>query len=448
MLATVVFNQAFSWRDLNFRMAQLLLILGVLLQTFGAIYANHLLIAAVAFMLLSGHWREKAAMLRSQRTTWWTLAFLLVMFAGIFHSGGTAKLAWEAFSKYYKIFYFIVYLPLLTEQKVRDLLVNTFVISALILILLNMSGYYADDPLINAIDASFLVGFACFIILRKFLAGGKWRWLNGILFVCISSYLLLYNIERTGYVIYFGGLVTVFWQYFRWRGLLVGFGIIMSLVMSLYWLNPTFSQRIDRGFREARSYISDEARVSRSIGMRLGLITNLSSTEQENLLTRMSGSSLYNTYMQELLHPYADLKYSSIGMRLGFIQYSWREIQKHPWLGNGTGSFDEVYQQGGGPTINESRLGHPHNEYVLVTFQWGVVGLLIFLLWQLFMWLDTFHLPKKEQCLLQGLIVCFALLGFCNVSLYVNPPGNVFVMFSTVFLAAKLNTRGRQWISR
>jgi O-antigen ligase len=457
VLNTLVLNQRWSFRDINYRLAQIFLWLSVMALPFGVGYINTLLLSAVAFTLLSGHWREKLEMLRSQKTTRWVLEFMAVILFGVLYSAATSKHAWGGFSKYDKILFFIAYLPLITEQKFRHGLINAFLVSALISVLIIIGGFDSGDPLINPIDSSFIVGVASFILLRKCLEGGQWRWLQGALFVFLGTYLLFYNIERSGYLIFFGLLGTVFWQYFRWRGLLVGLSLILSLILSLYWLSPVFQQRLDRGYAEAKVYISTESKTSQAIGRRLGLITDVVASHETFWDKKTNDFSLYAAYQAKqgllaekrwLLNPHADLQVSSIGLRLGFMQYSWREIQKHPWFGNGTGSFAEVYGAGGGPRIDENLLGHPHNEYILVWFQWGIFGLIIFLLWQLAMWVESFRLPKKEQFLLQGLLVCFALLGFCNATLYVNPTGDVFVILATVSLSAKNHERGHQWTLR
>lgn len=450
MQRTLGLTPSISWQKISYHFSQMFLLFVVFLFPFGSRYMNVALLCAIVFTLLSGQFQEKWSVMRAHKATRWVILFFLLMVVGVFYSHGTPKHAWEALSKYGKILLFITFLPLIAKDKFRDLLIQTFILAVLLSIVVIITVGGEHDPFINPIDSGFLIGFCSFILLRKWLEGARLRGLYGVLFIGVSAYLLGYNIERSGYLIFFGGLATVFWQYFRWRGLLLGSAFVLSLIASMYWLSPVFKARVDTGYFEGRGYISEEAKVSHAIGVRLGLISAppLADVASGNPLA----GSLYQTYHKQLgfskeaswfLVPHETIRSSSIGLRLGFIQYSWRDIQKHPWLGYGTGSFQEVYQASGGPKITESPLGHPHNEYVLVWFQFGIIGLLIFILWQLSMWSESFRLPKKEQCLLQGLLVCFALLGFCNASLYVNPSGNVFVILSAVLLSAKNTQRGR-----
>lgn len=454
MQSAVELSQPFSWRVLSYRIAQVLLLFGVILLPTGAGYMNDVLILVAVFAALSGQVKEKWAMISAQRNTAWTFLFSLIIIAGIFYTHGTLKYAWQGFIKYEKILFFIAYLPLLSKKNFRELVLNAFLLSALISIAIIMSGLVEPEPLINAIDSAFIVSFASFILLRKCIEGGQWRWLYGLLFVFVGCYLLLYNVERTGYLLFLGGLGTAFWQTFRGHGLLVGISIILTLVVGLYSFSPSFQHRIYEGYQEARGYITDDAKMSRAIGLRLGLISEAYKLPEENEAGMNNFPSLYDAYYQQrgflfekqwFLHPHADIRLSSIGLRLGFMQYSWRDIKKHPVFGNGNGSFHDVYKAGGGPTIGDDYLGHPHNEYILILFQFGLVGLIVFLLWQWVMWRESFQLPRQEQYYLQGLLVCFALLGCCNASLFVNPSGVVFVILYTLFLASKTDERGRPW---
>ncbi len=67
---------------------------------------------------------------------------------------------------------------------------------------------------------------------------------------------------------------------------------------------------------------------------------------------------------------------TSVGLRLLFWQNSWEIIKKSPWLGEGTGDFESAYAE-----VNKRqspRMGttdNPHNQYVLVLCQLGLLGL-------------------------------------------------------------------------
>ena len=71
---------------------------------------------------------------------------------------------------------------------------------------------------------------------------------------------------------------------------------------------------------------------------------------------------------------------TSMGMRLRLFELSLEMVRESPWLGHGAGSWLGLWQarvQGGGLLAAHTT---PHNEYLLVAVQGGVIGLLLFLL--------------------------------------------------------------------
>lgn len=74
---------------------------------------------------------------------------------------------------------------------------------------------------------------------------------------------------------------------------------------------------------------------------------------------------------------YSNNKNTSMGERLNFLLNSFKIIEKSPIFGVGTGDFKNEYK-----LINKSEVAHlsntthPHNMYLLVTTQLGIVGLI------------------------------------------------------------------------
>jgi O-antigen ligase len=78
---------------------------------------------------------------------------------------------------------------------------------------------------------------------------------------------------------------------------------------------------------------------------------------------------------------YEDKIYSSVGLRINFVRNSWDVIKENPLIGVGTGDFPNEYKK-----INEinspemvdgvADATNPHNMYILVLMQLGVLGLI------------------------------------------------------------------------
>ena len=97
-------------------------------------------------------------------------------------------------------------------------------------------------------------------------------------------------------------------------------------------------------------------------------------------ITAYSTSPLFKDRVNDTIHDivqYDNSKISAVGYRINFAQNSWELIKKNPFLGVGTGDFPSEYKK-----INQLRspqlpnATNPHNMYVLVLAQLGIVGLI------------------------------------------------------------------------
>lgn len=72
---------------------------------------------------------------------------------------------------------------------------------------------------------------------------------------------------------------------------------------------------------------------------------------------------------------------SSIAVRILFSKHSWDLIQEKPLLGYGTGSFVEQFATINSQTAKLVSGNHktPHNNYLFVWFELGLIGLIVFL---------------------------------------------------------------------
>jgi O-antigen ligase len=71
---------------------------------------------------------------------------------------------------------------------------------------------------------------------------------------------------------------------------------------------------------------------------------------------------------------------TSVGQRIQFTINSIELIKEKPIIGHGTGSFEKNYERiHNHLTPNFTLATNPHNNYILVLVQFGIVGLLVFL---------------------------------------------------------------------
>jgi len=391
-MQTQVITISGFWRELAQKTAQVLLLVGLVLMPLSTHWMNQFLITSAIISLFGWGWTERATSLRQHRSVIYTVIFFAVAVIGVFYSAGSTYHALHGLSVYAKLFYLIIFLPLFTERRFRDMAIGAFLLGIFCAVLIVLFGV-TEKTLVNEIDTSFMAGFACFILARRFLDGGNWRWVYAALFIFMACFMLVYNVQRTGYLVFFAMMAVLFWQSFRWRGLFAGLLLLLVATVSLYSFFPKFQHRISEGYTQAMQYSPNNVKGD-----------------------------------------------NSIGLRVAFVDYSWQAIKPHLIFGNGTGSFIDVYKTTGGPFIGGGGLSHPHNQYVMILFQFGLVGLFLFLLWQWSIYRESLQLPRDEQRLLEALLVSFILLGVCNVSFDVSPSGELFIIFTAAFLSSKTLT--------
>ena len=126
---------------------------------------------------------------------------------------------------------------------------------------------------------------------------------------------------------------------------------------------------------------------------------------------------------------------SSAGLRLEYYRNTLALIGKNPVFGTGTGSFPAAYAelvQGTG----KDPARNPHNQFLLITVQTGLVGLgaLLWLLWQ--QWRLAPQLPTPlERGLAQGFVVMTVIVCMLNSALLDHTEGLLYAWLTAVFYA-------------
>lgn len=127
---------------------------------------------------------------------------------------------------------------------------------------------------------------------------------------------------------------------------------------------------------------------------------------------------------------------TSQGQRLDFWANSARIVAAHPLIGVGTGSFASAFaKEIAGtqvtPTVN------PHNEYLMVAAQTGVVGLaaLLYLFWTA--WQAAARLPPPQRDWARGLVLSTAVGCLFNSFLLDHTEGLFFAWAMGVLFSAQ-----------
>jgi len=126
---------------------------------------------------------------------------------------------------------------------------------------------------------------------------------------------------------------------------------------------------------------------------------------------------------------------SSTGDRAEFYYNTFELVKRHPLLGVGTGGFPAAYAEqvrGKGVTLTHN----PHNEYLLITAQIGLVGLALLLYLFYTQWRHAARLPGLfEQDAARGLVLTIAVTSLFNSPLLDHTEGLFFGFASAILFA-------------
>jgi O-antigen ligase len=239
-----------------------------------------------------------------------------------------------------------------------------------------------------------LMAYGAFIFMWLALTTSQTRfrmlWSSAAVMAVINVTLMVNGV--TGYLVLAGLFILFSWQQARWRGLMISG--LAGIVLTALLLNipGPFQKRIN------------------------GVMNELLSSDTGRPAT------------------------SSDSYRFEFYRNTFALIKENPLLGTGTGSFPAVYaaQVRGSGSI-ESK--NPHNEFLLIAVQTGLVGLALFiwLLWQ--QWRHVPLLPTPlERGLAQGLVVTIIVVCMFNSALLDHTEGLLYAWL-TALLYAGLGSR-------
>jgi O-antigen ligase len=133
---------------------------------------------------------------------------------------------------------------------------------------------------------------------------------------------------------------------------------------------------------------------------------------------------------------------TSVGIRLEFYRNTFEIVKRHPLLGVGTGGFFKAYEaQVQGTQMLATR--NPHNMYLLVLVQFGLLGLAALACLFVAQWRYAPHLQNRSDIVLAyALVVTIALSGLFN-SMLIDHTESMFLAWMAGLLYGGLNGEGR-----
>jgi O-antigen ligase len=367
---------------------------------------NILLAVIAAGWIASGMYREKLAAIRGNPVVLAAIGLFALLLVGAAYGDRNPGDTAIVLGRYLDLAFIPVFAYLLRDDSTRHQALRAFAASLVIVLALSylikagllpgrkpLAGPVNPFVFRNYITHGVLMAYGAFLfsVLAAYAAARAERiaWNALALLAAINVFMVR---GRTGYVV-LAVLITLYLHgRMRWRGLIIAVPLLAALFTAAYFGFPGFKQRIDLAISEA--------------------------TNREHV----------------------PVMGDSVGLRLEFTKNALAIIGDSPVFGVGTGGFPRAYAERVRGT-SSLPSNNPHNEYLNIAVQIGLVGLavLLYLLWT--QWRLALQLASPiESTLARGLVLTIAVGCLFN-SLLLDHTEGLLYAWLTGLLFAGLKSR-------
>ena len=316
----------------------------------------------------------RLVILKQQPVALWSMSLFFLMIIGFLYTSSSWKESINIFFKYQELFLLPLFMIAFSQLKNKKYAWFALLVSIVITLIVSYF-YFLGVPISgkatsnapafkNYITQSIMMVFAAYILILFAFLNQKYRYPALFLAILALFDTLFLSFGRTGYILFFILMLLLLWQLFKIRGLISGAVLAVIIAIGLYHFSPTLQHRLIVGFNDIEKY--------------------------------------------EQGHP----ENTSLGIRLEYYKYSWKLFQQSPLFGTGTGSFEKEYTK-----IAPRLTSNPHNEYLLIGTQWGLIGIILFVGMLLSLWKMAKFLPLFEGYVAQGLALTMASICLVNSAL-------------------------------
>lgn len=329
------------------------------------------IVGCISFWL-AGNWQENFRLIKHHPLSYWICALLFLFILGSFHSIGSRLDILHTLLRYSKFIFFLLLLPIFIQSKNQRIVLNAFLIGAIFMIFMSyckifgmpIFNHYYDPTCAfqDHIQTSWEVALTVFILAHRLLDPISYRWKIIFSFIIISFcyYLFVYNIGRSGLLL-FGFLFILFcFQRMPWRLMLLACIAFLIAIGFTYHYSTNFKNLIRIAHEHTQEYLTHQPAAEET----------------------------------------------SEGLRLSFWKHTLQLIDKHPLVGTGTGSFDKAYLQFAGFAPLTT---NPHNEYLLFGVQFGLVGIIFLIVWFTYLAFLTNRIPSDMKFIAQGILASYII---------------------------------------
>lgn len=346
--------------------------------------------------LLSGGLSELPRQFKTNRSTLIALILFVFMAIAIIWSPAEPLSALNTLKKYRELLLFPVVVSLLSvSERYRAGAELSFIAGCCILMVISYLMFLGIIPedrygysMVFHITHSFFMAVLAFWTLNLAIDSPVYRYMWLIVFTAAAVNILFVAPGRTGMFVFCCLMVLVLYQRLTLSKWLLSVLAFFVLITCAYQVSDNFSNRIQEAVQEIYKYEPGQSRTS-------------------------------------------------VGQRFDWWTTSYQMIKEKPLFGHGTGSFAIV------PDNNRQNRGmtptdNPHNEYLFLTVQVGLVGLILFFSLIFHQLRIAQKLPLQKSYLLQGVILALLTGSLMNSLLFDSQQGHFYLFMSSALMAGPI----------
>lgn len=358
-----------------------------------------ILVALLILMWVLGpNLKKKKQILFHHPLSSWIFPLVMLTVAGMLYSIGDTESIRRSLIDGLRLGLIPLFIYFYQDKKVAKMALWAFCAAMTLTLVLAFLKVYANFPIglkyttggvfKSHIKTSYFMAMAAFFIAfqtPRLLS--KYRLLAALVVGLMIYYLFFMNEGRIGYITLVMCFLLLTWQWFKFKGMLAGTLVAITLLLAAYFTSSLFSARI-------------------------------------NLLVQD----------MDLYQQGGRLLESSLGSRIQFAHSSSELISQKPLLGWGTGSFGFAYAKlfEGEKTL---LTDNPHNEYLRIGVELGLLGLCFLILFFYQQWKLSKKLPLEIRGFFQGVLLSFVIGCFLNSWLKDFSEGYFYILMVSICFA-------------
>ena len=313
--------------------------------------ANCIIVLIVLLWIFSGDFKNKFNLIFSSKLIVASIIFYFIHILGLIW---TEDMSW-GFHMLHKMWYFLILFPIfftIVEKKYIKYYLYSFLSAILLTEVISYLVWFqvidefikADQfnptPFMSHISYNPILAFSIYLVAHEIIFNkeiSRILLFSYIFFLVIMIFNMFITGGRAGQVMFFTVIVVLCFQYFKgnkMKAVLATVILVPSFFIAAYQMSPLFKDRANLAFDEIVNYDAQT----------------------------VSSNQILN---------------SSVGGRILFTVNSWEMIKANIFLGVGTGDFPSEYKRiNERNSIGAPNTSNPHNMYILILSQLGLIGLI------------------------------------------------------------------------